>query len=124
MELFKEWISSANNIYGIQLYPIGTYQNYALKEKPSSLVRVLTNEKTSLYEPLEPPNLISDFVSNVITFCIRCNIKCTVFVIYTDLLPTDSLNTGPLVDILKQINFPTIKLNNIKPILSQGNLYV
>lgn len=94
-------------------------------DKPSSLVKILTNEKNCWpYEKLEPPNLISDFAANILSFCIHCKYKCTLFIVYTDLLPQDSLNTGPLTDIFKHINFSVNELYESKPIISANNLYM
>lgn len=100
------------------------YRNYELTEKPPAVIRILTNDKKYWpYKNLEPPNLVSDFPANILSFCIHCDIKCSLFVIYTDLLPCDSLNTKPLVNVLNQLNFQVANLYPVKPLISSGNLY-
>lgn len=115
----------AKHIYTISLSSIATYQNYELKESPSSIVRILTNDKSSRrFKKLEAPNLVSDFAANVFSFCMHCNIKCTLFVVYNDVLPYDSLNSGPLVDIFNQMNLPPAKFYRTQPIIYSNNLYL
>lgn len=107
------------------MFSIGTYQNFTSKETQSSVVRVLTNQKMPWpFIKLEAPNLISDFAANIFSFCMHCNVKCTLFIVYTDVLSYDYLNTGPLLDIFYQMNLPLVKLFRVKPVMLSGNLYV
>lgn len=122
--MFKEWIKLANHVYSITISSIGLYRNYELTEKPPAIIRILTNDKKSWpYKNLEPPNLVSDLPANILSFCIHCDIKCSLFIIYTDLLPCDSLNTKPLVNVLNQLNFQVANIYPVKPLISSGNLY-
>lgn len=124
VQLIEEWIKKATYVYSITISSIGLYRNYELPEKPPAIIRILTNDTMSWpYKNLEPPNLVSDLPANILSFCIHCNIKCSLFVIYSDLLPCDSLNTKSLVDILNQLNFPVTNLYSVKPLISSGNLF-
>lgn len=125
MQLFEEWLKLAKHIYSITSFSTAKYQNYNLEEKPSSIVKIITNEQTSWpYDRLEPPNLISDFAANILSFCMHCKTKCTLFIVYADLLPSDNVNTGVLVDILRLINFPDVGLYEVIPVISSGNIYL
>lgn len=115
----------AKEVYAITSCSIGTYQNYEINEKPLSLIRILTNSEAMFpYQQLEQPNLVTGLGANILSFCLHYKLKCTLFIIYSDLLPSDSINTKPFLDIFNLIGFPIVKLKKQQPIVSYGNLYI
>lgn len=103
-----------------------SYQNYSLREKPISLIKTLSNDdksKTFGYDTLESPNLITGLGAGILSYCIHMNFKCNLFIVYVDTSPVDSLNMGPLLNLIKKLDIP-LQNTDIKLTQSSSNLYM
>ncbi|KAJ8961644.1 hypothetical protein NQ314_005896 [Rhamnusium bicolor] len=124
-ELFDKWITTAQNIFTITSESICNYQNISLSEKPVSLIRFLSNNvsETFGYNKLESPNLVSGLGASVLSYCIYLGLPCTLFIAYVDTSPLDSVNMGPVLNLLKRIKL-TVKSTKMKITSSSSNLYM
>lgn len=120
-----EWINKASKIYAVTSESVATYQSLEMLEKPETLIRKLSTETNSFgnYTKLESPNLISGLGADVLSFCIQLGLRSTLFVVYRDCSPFDSINTNPIIQLMKVLGL-NVKLNlkNLNPITT--NMYL
>lgn len=91
-----------------------------------SLIKILSNDdksKTFGYDTLEPPNLVTGLGASVLSYCIHIDSKCNLFILYVDTSPLDSLNMGPLLNLVKKMDIP-LKNTDVKLPPASNNLYI
>lgn len=87
---------------------------------------MLSNEETSKifgYDSLESPNLITGLGAAVLSYCVHVKLKCNLFVVYVDTSPLDSLNMGPLLNLIKKLDV-SLKNTHVQLSPSSSNLYM
>ncbi|KAJ3665464.1 hypothetical protein Zmor_000958 [Zophobas morio] len=125
IEELSQWLRKAKNIYAVVSEPISAYQNLNLSEKPETLIRKLSTDTADTFncEKLESPNLVSGLGAGVVSYCIHSGLKSTLFVVYMDNSPLDSINTSPVVQLMKSLNLSVkAAASNLNPAAS--NLYL
>ncbi|CAG9861048.1 unnamed protein product [Phyllotreta striolata] len=124
VEILEKWIVTSKTIYTVTTDSIYNYQstnNY--KEKPVSLVRVISNVDKKRNN-LEQPNLVTGLGATILEYCIHESIKkCTLYIIYMDKSPLDSFSCTPIFNVFTEIGIP-INNRNIKARESSNNLYM
>nr|XP_023025780.1 uncharacterized protein LOC111513786 [Leptinotarsa decemlineata] len=128
VEAFENWIKIAKHIYAVTSDSIYNYQNGDLYEKPSALLRMLSNDPEEKIHcgQLETPNLVTGLGANVLSYCIHTELKCTLFIAYVDNSPLDSANIGVLLDLFTRLDIPVSKkvITERGEDLSSSNLYI
>jgi hypothetical protein len=126
VEELVEWLKVAKNIYAVTCEPIAAYQNLDLSEKPENLIRVLSTENAGDVfncKKLESPNLVLGLGAEVLSFSSHTGLKSTLFVVYMDNSPLDSINTHSVIQLMKSLDLP-VKLAVSKLNPSPSNLYL
>ncbi|KYB29278.1 uncharacterized protein PSMG1 [Tribolium castaneum] len=119
------WLRKAAHIYGLTSESAASYQNLQMSEKPETLIRKLSTEINLFpnYKKLESPNLVSGLGADILSFCIHTGLKATLFVVYMDSSPLDSINTTPIIQLIKLLDLDVnMSCTNLNPVPS--NLYL
>lgn len=87
---------------------ISTFQPWESlgSSSPVTFTRCLTNNENVPYnfcKRLESPNLIQGFGANVFTYCIHSKYKASLWVVFTDNMPLDSVNSNEIVRLFKNL---------------------
>ncbi|XP_060526397.1 uncharacterized protein LOC132702018 [Cylas formicarius] len=126
VEIFEKWIAKASKIYSVTSSSIVLYQNDEIFPKPETLVRCLTNNGKVPFdfcEKLEAPNLITGLGAGVLSYCVYKSIKCSLFVIYMDNSPLDSINSKYFVNLMSKMGF-VLKNSLLTISTGSSNLYI
>lgn len=126
VELMTPWLNKAKSIHGVTSALISTFQpSEILRENsPITFTRCLTNLDNVPYsfcKRLETPNVAKELGASVLTYCIHSNVKCSLWVIFTDNTPIDSINSSEIVKLLKKLGFG---VKEPKVSISESNLYM
>ncbi|XP_044258416.1 uncharacterized protein LOC123007277 [Tribolium madens] len=125
IEELVEWLRKAAHIYALTSESAASYQNLQMIEKPETLIRKLSTESNCFpnYKKLESPNLVSGLGADVLSFSIHTGLKSTLFVVYMDNSPLDSINTSPIIQLIKLLDLNVnLSSTNLNPVPS--NLYL
>ncbi|XP_050303431.1 uncharacterized protein LOC126741138 [Anthonomus grandis grandis] len=126
VDVLTPWIKAAKEVHCITTALTSSFQpSECIDTSTVTFTKCLTNLESvpfNFCDRLQAPNLVNGFGANVLSYCVHNALKASLWIIYSDNLPLDSLNGAELVRLFKSLGF--FVNADFKVDSSSSNLYM
>ncbi|XP_030755704.1 uncharacterized protein LOC115882023 [Sitophilus oryzae] len=123
VEILAPWLKKAKTIHAITTELINNLKPAEKYRDVVTVTKCLTNSSELPYgSRLETPNLIQGLGATVLTYCLCQKHQAYLWIVYTDHLPLDSMNSAELIKLLKFLGLDIKVSFKESPVVS--NLYM
>ncbi|KAK5638008.1 hypothetical protein RI129_012303 [Pyrocoelia pectoralis] len=87
-------------------------------------IKQLSYKMRSIHPKLDVPNLVTGISASVFSYCVHINKNCSLFKVFLDEAPLDSINTVPLLNLIKTLGLNVLKMYKFQETSCYSNLYI
>ncbi|KAB0791545.1 hypothetical protein PPYR_03345 [Photinus pyralis] len=121
-EKVAPWLKQASEVVVLTSGLVSLLENS--DKRSSCIIKQLAYNTERVHPNLDVPNLVTGISASVFSYCVHTNTSCSLFKIFFDELPLDSINTMPLLDLIETVGLNVLKTYKLEATASHSNLYI